>query len=285
VHSSVSDIAIPARIGADDALTIRRPSSGRLNAREVLTYWPLVRALAGRDLKARYKQSFLGPAWVVFQPVALLGAFSVGFRSVAKIETAGVPYFLFALTGLAVWTYFQATLMVATNSIVNGYALVRYTACPRLALPLATIISNLPSLAVTGVAAVVAAAIGGYLGWAALLVPLLTVWLLLLAGAYAVLLAGLTVRARDVVSVMPFLLQITLFLSPVAYRTSQLPGTLQSLIAINPLSGLIDAWRWALLGLNPNMTAVGASLALTLLLLVAAWRVFNAIEVVMSDEI
>jgi lipopolysaccharide transport system permease protein len=266
-------------------LTVRRPSSGRLHVQEVLTYWPLIRALAGRDLKARYKQSFLGPAWIVFQPLALLGAFSVGFRSVANIQTGGVPYFLFALAGLVVWTYFQATLMVAAGSIVNSYALVRWTACPRLALPLATLVSNLPSMAVTGVAAIAAAIIGGYAWIGTLLLPVLVVWLIILAGAYAVLLAGLTVRARDVLSVVPFLLQVTLFLSPVAYRTSQLPSTLQTFISLNPLTGLIDVWRWALLGVDPDMTAVGASLAVTAILVVSAWRVFNAVEVVMSDEI
>lgn len=285
VHSSVSDFAVPTRTGAGDVVTVRRPSSGRLRAREVLGYWPLIRALAGRDLKARYKQSFLGPAWIVFQPLALLGAFSVGFRSVAHVQTGGVPYFLFALGGLVVWTYFQATLMVAAGSIVNSYALVRWTACPRLALPLATLVSNLPSMAVTGAAAIIAAAIGGYLWVGALMLPALVMWLIVLAGAYAVLLAGLTVRARDVLSVVPFLLQVTLFLSPVAYRTSQLPATLQGFISVNPLTGLIDAWRWSLLGVDPDMTAVGAAVLVTAILVVFAWRVFNSVEVVMSDEI
>ena len=118
-----------------------------------------------------------------------------------------------------------------------------------------------------------------------MLVPALAVWLMLLTGAIAVTLAALTVRARDVVSVVPFFLQVLLFLSPVAYSTAQLSPTLQSVMAFNPLTGLIDAWRWSLLGMAPDMTAVGVSLLTTALLLWLAWRLFNAIEVVMSDEI
>jgi lipopolysaccharide transport system permease protein len=257
----------------------------RLRARDVARYGPLIRALATRDLKARYKQAALGPAWVIFQPLALLVAFSVGFRSVAHVKTAGAPYYLFALTGLAVWTYFQATLMAATGSVVNNYALVRWTSCPRLALPLATIFSNLPSLAVTGVAALVASAVAGYLWVGTLVLPLLIAWLIVLTGAISVFLAAITVRARDVLSAIPFLLQVMLFLAPVAYRTSQLPGTLQTLIALNPVTGLIDAWRWALLDIPPDMTAIYLSWGGTALLVWLAWRVFAAVEGLMADEI
>ncbi len=266
-------------------LNVREPSDVRLRLRDVRGYGPILRALATRDLKARYKQSFLGPAWVVFQPLALLGAFAVGFRSVADIETAGVPYVVFALVGLTVWTYFQATMMVAVGSIVNNYALVRWTACPRLALPLATLISSSPSFAITVVATIVVAAATGDLSAGVLLAPLLALWLAVLTGAVAVLVAGLSVRARDVISVMPFLLQVLLFLAPVAYGTAQLSDTLQTLIAFNPLTGLIDAWRWAVLGIDPDMTAVFVSLGLTALLALLSWRVFAAIEALIADEI
>ena len=117
------------------------------------------------------------------------------------------------------------------------------------------------------------------------MLPLLVLWLIVLSGTYAVLLAGITVRARDVLSVVPFLLQVTLFLSPVAYSTSQLPSKLQTFISLNPVTGLIETWRWALLGVDPDTTAVGASLVITAALIFFAWRTFNAIEVVMSDEI
>jgi lipopolysaccharide transport system permease protein len=283
--SSVQHTPVPERLAGDDVVTVRVPSDARLRPREILGYGSLIRALASRDIKARYKQTLLGPAWVVFQPLALLAAFSVGFKSVANIQTGGVPYFLFAMVGLTVWTYFQATVMTATGSIVNNYALVRWTACPRLAMPLATLVSCSPSFAVTASVTLVAAAVGGYLSIATLVVPLLTVWLVALTAAGSVFLAAVSVRARDVLSALPFVLQVTVFLAPVGYPTSKLPSNLQTLISLNPLTGLIEAWRWAVLGISPDMTAVGFSLVITALLLLVAWKTFSAVEVVMSDEI
>ncbi len=265
--------------------TVRRPAKTRVRLGDVLTYGPLIRALATRDLKARYKQSALGPAWVVFQPLALLAAFTVGFKAVAHVQTDGVPYVLFALAGLAVWTYFQAVTMVATGSIVNNYPLVRWTACPRLALPLATLVSNLPSFLIPGLAALIVAGAAGYLWVGTLLLPFMCVWLLALVGASAILLSAITVRARDVLSVVPFMLQVTLFLSPVAYPTSTLSPALRALISINPLTGLLDAWRWSLLGVRPSSAAVIISLALTATGVVLAWRTFARLEVRMADEI
>jgi lipopolysaccharide transport system permease protein len=283
--SSVENPPVPERLIGDDVVATRAPSDGRVHLRDVLTYGPLLRALASRDIKARYKQTFLGPAWVLFQPLALLAAFSFGFTSVANIKTQGVPYILFAMVGLAVWTYFQASLLAAVGSIVNSYSLVRWTACPRLAMPLATLLSSSPSFAVTATAAVLATVIGGY-GWVGvLMVPVLTLWLAAFTGAVALFLAAVAVRARDVVSALPFLLQVAVFLGPVAYPTTHVSSWLRTLISLNPLTGLIDVWRWALLDLPPDMTAVWLSIAGTVLALVVAWRTFSSVEVVMSDEI
>lgn len=265
--------------------TVRAPVEARLRLSDLRTYGPLVRALASRDLKVRYKQSVLGPAWVVFQPLALLAAFTIGFRSIAHVNTEGVPYALFALTGLAIWTYFQAVSLVATGAIVNNYALVRWTACPRLVLPLAALVSNVPSFVVPGLAAAIVAAAAGYLwvGWLA--APLMFVWLVMLVGATAMIVSAITVRARDVVSAMPFILQVTLFLAPVAYSTAHLSPLLRTLISINPLTGLLEAWRWSLLGVRPGSAAVIVSLVLTAAGLVIAWRLFARLEVRMADEI
>jgi ABC-type polysaccharide/polyol phosphate export permease len=241
--------------------------------------------LATRDLKARYKQAVLGPAWVVFQPLALLAVFTIGFRKIAHVHTDGVPYVLFALAGLAVWTYFQAVAMVGTGSIIGNYQLVRWTSCPRLAMPLATLVSNLPSFLIPCLATLIASAATGYvwIGW--LLVPVLCLWLVVLSAACAILLSAITVRARDVLSIMPFMLQLGLFLSPVAYATTHLSPALRALIAINPLTGLLDAWRWSLFGVRASTAAVIVSLVLTAGGLTVAWMVFTRLEVQMADEI
>lgn len=282
----MSSLPVRAPPGVESApATVRAPTSTRLRVGELGTYGPLIRTLASRDLKARYKQSALGPAWVVFQPLALLLAFWVGFHKVAHVRTAGVPYLLFALTGLVVWTYFQAVTMVSVGSLVNNYALVRWTACPRVALPLATLVSNLPSFAIPALAALIAASASGFLGVQALLLPVLFIWLVALVAVAAIVLSAVAVRARDVLSATPFLLQVMLFLSPVAYGTSQLPPALRALISLNPLTGLIDVWRWSLLGINPSLSAVIVSLALTSVGIVVAWRLFGSLEVSMADEI
>jgi lipopolysaccharide transport system permease protein len=284
LSASVHNTIVPQRPVGDVVVT-RAATEARLRLRDLLGYGPLLRALATRDLKARYKQAALGPAWVVFQPLALLIAFSIGFKSVAHIQTSGVSYFLFAMVGLTVWTYFQAAVMASTGSVVNNYALVRWTSCPRLALPIATLIASSPSFGVTCVVALLGSIIGGYVWVGTLLVPVLAIWLFILTASVAVFLAAISVRARDVLSAVPFLLQVVLFLAPVAYPTSQLSSKIQTLISINPLTGLIDAWRWCLLGVHPDITAIWIGLGVTGVLVVVAWKTFAAIEAVMSDEI
>jgi lipopolysaccharide transport system permease protein len=269
----------------DEEPVRREPVRSRIRLRELRSYLPMVRVLAIRDLKAKYKQSVLGPVWVVFQPVALLGAFAVGFREVAHVDTGAVPYGVFVLPALAVWAYFQATIMMCTGSVVNAYALVRWTACPRLALPLASLAANLPSFAIPAIPAIVAAAASGLLSVRVLLLPLCVVWMFLFVAVCGALLAAVAVRARDVLSAVPFLLQVTLFLSPVGYPTSSLSGALHTLISLNPLTGLIDAWRWVILGVPVNVLPVTASLVLTGLLTVIAWCVFARLEVSMADYI
>lgn len=264
---------------------VRSPTSGALTLGRVLSYGPVIRALAARDMKARYKQSLLGPAWTVFQPLALLICFVVGFHSVAHVRTGGVPYLLFALSGLSLWSYFQSVQMSASGSLINNYTLVRWTACPRLALPLATLVSNLPALLITGLAAGAASAASGrvWVGWCAL--PLLLVWLLALSCGAAVMLAVLAVRARDVISALPFLLQVAMFLSPVAYSTSGLSAPVRTIVALNPLTGLLDTWRWALLHQPLQAAPLCIGLGVTAALALISWRLFVAMDGRIADEI
>ena len=287
-RSSISGLSTAdpiVTVSAVKPLATRMPAKTRIRLRDVPGYGPVIRALAVRDLKARYKQSVLGPAWTLLQPLGLLVAFSIGFNAVAHVNTGGVPYYLFALTGLAVWVYFQAVLMLATGSIVNNYTLVRWTPCPRLALPLAALVSNLPSFLIPATAAIVAAIVTDHVWVGSLLVPILTLWMFVLVAVFAVTLAVITVRARDILSALPFVLQVMVFLAPVAYSTANLSAPLRALVAVNPLTGLIEAWRWSLLDLTPSWRAVGLSLALTSVGLVLAWRLFARLEPIVADEI
>ncbi len=201
---------------------------------------PVIQVLAARDFKVKYKQSLLGPLWLVFQPLALLVAFLVAFRGLADVQP-GVPYTVFALVGLSAWTFFQAAMTIGAASLVSNVMLVRFTPCPRLAFPIAGILASLPSWAVTTAAALIAAAVTGTLSPKALLLPLGLVWLFLLTWGLVAIAAALTARFRDMLSALPFLLQVGVFLAPVGYPLYELNSTVRVLIDLNPLTGLIEA--------------------------------------------
>src|SRR4051794_23549512 len=261
------------------------PVRHRISVRDITANGALIRVLVSRDLKVKYKQSVLGPIWVVFQPFALLVAFIVGFHSVAGIETEGVPYALFALTGLAMWGYFSSASVTGSMSLTGNTNLVRFTACPRLPLTVANLLASLPAFIVPASAAIVAALASGYVSYSIIVAPLVAAWLLLLTVAFAATLAALAVRYHDIPAALPFLLQAGVFFAPVAYPTDQLSGVARALVSFNPLTGLIEAWRWCVLGLPPDEFAVAVSLVLTAALVVIGWLIFGRLEVTMTDDI
>jgi homopolymeric O-antigen transport system permease protein len=262
------------------------PVKSRLKLRDLYTDMPVVRVLAARDFKVKYKQSVLGPVWLVFQPIALLAGFLIAFKGLIGVETGGVPYAVFALVGLSVWAFFQASLTIGTASLVSSYQLVKLTPCPRLAFPTASLVASLPAMGVTTLAALVMAAATGSLSPRVVLLPLGIVWAFLLCMALVAILSAITVRARDIMNALPFLLQVGVFVTPVGYSTEQLSSTVRFLVNLNPLTGIIDFWRWLFLtGQGLEAFPVLASIAITGALLLLGWRVFSRLEVTMADDI
>src|SRR3954449_96103 len=251
--------------------TLIAPVRHRISLRDLTGNGGLIRVLVARDLKVKYKQSVLGPIWLVFQPFALLVAFVIGFHSVGHVETGGVPYALFALTGLSIWGYFSSASTAGAMSLIGNTNLVRYTACPRLSLTVANLLASLPAFIVPACAAIIAALASGYVSFGLIVAPLVAVWLMLLTVAFAAILAALAVRYHDIPAALPFLLQAGVFFAPVAYPTDQLSGVARALVSFNPLTGLIEAWRWCVLGLPPDEFAVAVSLVLTAALVVIGW--------------
>jgi ABC-type polysaccharide/polyol phosphate export permease len=263
-----------------------KPSKRRLRLRDFVSDAPIVRVLTARDLKVKYKQSILGPLWLVFQPLALLAAFLVAFEGLAGVETAGLPYVVFALVGLTVWSFFQAAMTIGTASLITNMNLIRFTPCPRLAFPLAAVIASLPAFVVTGTGAVVATTITGHLSPKVLLLPLALLWLLALTLGIVAISSSLAVRYRDVNSALPFLLQVGIFLAPVGYPLSEVSSTARAILDLNPLTGVIEGTRWMVLsGYQPSIEPIVISLAGTALLAVAGWRLFARRETTMADEI
>jgi lipopolysaccharide transport system permease protein len=261
------------------------PTKRRIRITDVLREPSVVQVLASRDFKVKYKQSLLGPIWLVFQPVALLAAFLVAFRGLGNVEP-GTPYVVFALGGLMVWSFFQAAMTIGSASLITNFHLVRFTPCMRQAFPTASTIASLPTLAVTVLGGLVAAAATGNLSPRAVLLPLGFVWLFLITLGAVLILSSLAVRFRDIISVVPFILQVGLFLAPVGYPLSSLSEPVRILIDLNPLTGLIEAFRWALIaGYTPSFEPIGVSIVVTPLIVVGGWLIFSRLETTMADEI
>lgn len=262
------------------------PTKRRLKVRHLVAETHVIRALAARDFKAKYKQSMLGPLWLLFQPLALLVAFVVAFRGLGHVKSSGVPYAVFALVGLSAWAFFQASMTIGTSSVISNQNFVRFTPCPRPAFPIAGIIASFPSFGVTAVGAIVAALVTGSLSPRVVLLPLAFVWLLAITVGVIGITSALAVRYRDIISILPFLLQVAVFLAPVGYSLAGLSNTMRHIVDLNPVTGVIEGLRWMMLsGYHASFAPVAISLAEAVVLLVVGWRTFSRFETTMADEI
>jgi lipopolysaccharide transport system permease protein len=270
----------------DPRVTVIAPTRRRITLRQLFGVVDFLRVLASRDMKVKYKQSLLGPLWLAFQPLALLLAFIVAFRGLGNVHTGNVPYAVFALVGLSAWAYFQAAITICVPSMVSNMQLVRWTPAPRIALFASGLISSLPSLAITAAAAIVSAAITGHLSPRVLLLPVAVVWLVVLVAGPAAVLASLTVRFRDILSLLPFLLQLGSFVAPVGYALAGLSPTARHIVELNPLTGLIELMRWMMLsGYHPALGPILVALGMTAAVTIFGWYVFGWSEVTMADVI
>lgn len=220
--------------------------------RDLWRFRELLGLLAWRDVKVRYQQTVLGAAWAVVQPLASVLIFTFVFGQLAKMPS-GMPsgshgYFIVVLSGQLAWQLFANTLGNASGSLIGSAHLISKIYFPRLIVPLSTVLVALVDFAVLFVIyAIVAAWTGVVPGLRVLWLPLFVALALLLALGAGLWLAALTVRFRDFRIIVPFLLQVGVFATPVGYRTDFLPNW-QDLLALNPMTGVIDAFRWSLLG-------------------------------------
>src|SRR6266536_1941038 len=232
------------------AVVVIEPSRGwrALDLRELWRFRELVYFLALRDVKVRYKQTALGVAWVLLQPLLAMGIFSIVFGS-RGLTTDGVPYPLFVISGLVPWFYFANATAGASGSVVGNTQLISKVYFPRLAIPLAAVLANLVDFAIgTLLLLVLLPFFGVAYGWEMLALPVLAGLLVLSALAVSVWLSALDVQYRDVRYAVPFLLQVWLFATPVVYPASVLPDRWRLVYGLNPMAGVVEAFRWALLG-------------------------------------
>jgi lipopolysaccharide transport system permease protein len=209
----------------------------------------LLLALAERDVKLRYKQTALGVIWVVLQPLLGAGIFTFVFGRVAKFDSGGIPYFIFSYAGLLGWNAFNSTLSKGSACVLLNAQLVSKVYFPRLLLPLSTVASTLVDFAVAmGLMIFLMVFYHVNPGIGVLLLPIWLAFLVLLGAGIALFASALMVSYRDLQYVIPILLQFLLYASPVAYSVKMVPQHLRAVFMINPIAGLLEAFRWSLLG-------------------------------------
>ena len=212
-------------------------------------YRELLYFLVWRDLKVRYKQTVLGVAWIVLQPVVSLVVFSLLFGGLLQVPSGGVPYPIFAYAALLPWTYFAGSLGRASSSVVGSAHLLTKVYFPRLVLPVSGVLSGLVDF---GIAFVVLAGLMVFYGLAPtpalVLLPGFLLLAVLTALGFGLWLSALNVRYRDVQYLVPFLVQIWMYLTPVVYGRTLIPERFRFLLALNPMTGVVEGFRWALLG-------------------------------------
>lgn len=259
-----------------------------LGLRELWSYRELGYFLVWRDLKVRYKQTIFGALWAFIQPFMLMLVFSLFLGQIEGISPAGIPYPLFVFAGLVPWTLFSQSLIGASNSLVGAANLLQKVYFPRLLLPIASVGSYvLDFLIGLAVLALLMIYFGTMPGLNALWIIPFTGLAVLTSLAVGIWLAALNVTYRDIRHAVPFVIQIWLFASPVAYSADLVPEQWQALYQLNPIAGVLEGFRWALLGSGnpPPVGALAISGAVTSLMFVVGVAYFRRVERSFADVI
>jgi lipopolysaccharide transport system permease protein len=266
-----------------------RPPHGRIAIgwADLWEYRDVLYFLTWRDIKVRYKQTALGVGWAILQPLLTMVVFSIFFGALAKIPSGDVPYPVFSYAALVPWTFFANSVTQASNSLVDQEAILTKIYFPRLLVPTAAVLAGLVDVAIAFIVLFGLLPVYGITPTAAVLtVPLLIAFVAVTALAVSLWLSALNVRYRDVRYTLPFVVSVWLFASPVAYPSSLVPESWRPLYSLNPMVGVVDGFRWALLG---DAEAPGLSLlvsaAMVALLLTGGLIYFRSMERSFADAV
>ncbi len=266
-----------------------RPSRGlrALNLRDLWIYRELIYFLIWRDLKVRYKQTLLGASWAILQPLITMLVFDFIFGRVGKVPTEGLPYPLFSFAGLLPWGLFSTALNQGSRSLVSNQNMITKIYFPRLVLPLAAILAGLVDFAIAFLILIgLILYYGASLAPAFWALPLFTLLALATALGVALWLSALNVRYRDVNHALPFLTQLWLFLTPVAYSSSLISERWRLIYSLNPMAGVVNGFRWALFGVGEGPgIGLWLSVLVALILLISGLFYFRAMERTFADLI
>lgn len=269
--------------------TVILPSRGFLGAElvELWAYRELLGFFVWRDIKVRYKQTALGALWAILQPLLTMVVFSLFFGKLASMPSDGVPYPIFSFAALVPWTFFANALAASSNSLVGSANLLRKIYFPRLIIPLGAVFAGMVDFFLAFIVLLGMMAAYGIMPTANIVwLPFLLVLSVAAALAVGLWLSALNVEYRDVRHTVPFLVQLWLFATPIAYPSSLLAEKWRIIYALNPMVGVVDGFRWALLDTEtmPGPTLLASSLA-TLVLLVAGLMYFRRMERTFADVV
>jgi len=276
-------------VSVEVPLTVIEPSKGWVSLRlgALWRFGELLYFLIWRDVKVRYKQTLLGAAWAILQPLLTMVVFSIFFGKLARMPSDGVPYPLFAYVALVPWTFFANGLILSSGSLVSNQTLLRKVYFPRLVIPISAVASGLIDFGIAFVVLLGLAARYGVTPTSHMLwLPALVLLALVTALGVGLWFSALNVLYRDIQYVVPFLVQVWLYATPIVYPSSLVPERWRTLYALNPMVGVVEGFRWALLGTG---TAPGpmilVSAAAALALMIGGLFFFRRMEKSFSDVV
>jgi lipopolysaccharide transport system permease protein len=273
---------------ADLPVIYLRPIKGwvALNLRDLWKYRELIYFLSWRDVKVRYKQAVLGIAWAILQPFVTMVIFTLVFDNLTKMPSDGIPYPLFSFAGLLPWQFFQAALQRSSISLVGNANLLTKVYFPRLSIPLASVMASLVDFAFSFIILIgMMIYYKVWPSWNMLWLPLFVLLALATAMAVGVWLSALNVQYRDIQHMVPFIITAWMYASPVVYSATAITGKWQIIYGLNPMAGVIQGFRYALLGTQPPSAMIAVSVAVVLALLVSGLIYFRRMERTFADMV
>lgn len=258
----------------------------RSKIKEIFEYRELLWMLAWRDFRVKYAQSFLGFTWAFINPIATLVILTFIFGTVAKVDTGGIPHPIYSLAGLCGWTFFASLASDAGRSILSAQAMIKKIYFPRLIIPLSKMFTSLIDFGIVLFCMLVLMIFYQYpLTPQIIWLPFFTFLAILAGVSSGIWISALTIRFRDFQHVMPLVLRLGMYATPVAFPASAVPAKYQLLFFLNPLAGVVEGMRWSLLGTNEFPPYTWLSLGVLLILFVSGWVYFNRMEQVIADII
>jgi homopolymeric O-antigen transport system permease protein len=274
-----------SRLPDEPLVTIQASRSwASLNIRELWTSRELLYFLIWRDLKVRYKQTILGVAWVIMQPLLMTVVFTIFLGNLARVPSDNIPYALLVLSGLLPWTFLSSAITGSSNSLVGNAHLITKVYFPRMIIPLAAVGARLFDFAISFIILCGMMIYYGFgVSWKIAMLPVMVLLITALAISIGTVTSALNVKYRDVGVGIPFLIQLWMFASPIVYPLELVPERWQKLYALNPLTGIITGFRASLLGGEFQWTALAISAVVTVCLLVYAVYAFRRMEKTFAD--